>query len=695
MWKFTLLALCVSSGPALSAEEPDWIPMPPVKNVEAGSALDFSSQGFHDAPAGKYGWVRNVDGHFEFENRPGVKQRFYGVNLCFSANYPERPLADELIMRLKRIGYNSIRIHHYDGICTKVDDGRVVIAFEMMDRLDYLAAKAIENGIYLTTDLYVSRKPTWKDIGEAEFGNGQCPFKALVLCHDGAFRNWCEFARTFLTHVNPYTGRAWGREPALLFMPLVNEGTFAGPWPNLAKVQAFRSAFREWIVSVRASCPEAFPEVDGTDIPDTLDAIGGRESRVYGAFLAYLEGRGFRRMRDFLRRELGVKTLLTNQNCGPHLMPMQVVREELYDLADDHAYVDHPKFIGEKKWSLPIRMVNGGKSQIMSGGCCAIHDLAFTRVLDKPFTVTEWNWSFPGAFRAQGALMTGAAAAVQDWSGLWRFAYAHKEVELREVPNRMEFFNLATDPVMQATDRAALMMYLRGDVETAVRGAAHVVDVKDLPTQKKLKASGTKPPWRELVWRMRVGTCLPGRAGTGAVEVPATVSRQSEVLKLVGDAGVRSVKTDNTSGVFSVSGAKTAGGYATGGAVDCGAVRFDLPDAPAAVWASTLDGETFASSRRILVSHVTDARNTGTILAENDAAVMTAWGKPPVLVRVGSAGIRLLVGSASGVRVWALDGAGRRCADVPVTLSDGVVGFSANVRQPFGATFHYEVEVDR
>lgn len=674
------------------AESPQWIPMPPVKTVEAGSALDFSNMGLQDAPAGKYGWVRAVDGHFEFERLRGVPQRFYGVNLCFTANYPDHALADRLTTRFVRMGYNSIRIHHYDRNFTRVRNGVLELKSEETDRLDYLAAKAIEKGLYLTMDLYVSRKPTWREIGEPGGGDEICPLiKVLVLCHDGAFRNWCEFARLFLTHVNPYTGRAWGREPALLFLPLINEGTFAGAWPQLARVEAFRKAFGEWIRSVRETTPTAYPEVVGDEPPSSLDGIGGKKSRVYANFLAWLERRGFLRMRAFLRDELGVKTLLTNQNCGPHLAPMQVVREDCYDLVDDHAYVDHPKFIGPKKWSPPVRLGNGNATQLGKDGCCAIEDLAFTRVVDKPFTVSEWNWSAPGSHRAQGGLMMGAAASLQDWSGLWRFAYAHKVEELEETPRRLEFFNVATDPVFQSTERAALLLFLRGDVKPCVKGYAHQIDAEALAA-KGFEAFGTKPAWKSRVWSAKVGTCLPGRAGEGLEEVPSSRSPSRKTQK---DGECSGVILDLKNESLVVDRRRFSGGYAERGSLDCGVVRFATDGRPAAVWAATVDGRDFSEANRIVVSHVTDARNTGMTFEDASGCVMTAWGRAPVQVRVAEATVSVCVGEAKSATVWALAPSGVRLGHVASRLADGRIEFTADVRQPQGACFDYEIAVER
>ncbi|MDD4102508.1 MAG: hypothetical protein PHU80_07745, partial [Kiritimatiellae bacterium] len=98
---------------------PDWAEIANEKDIEPGSALDFSGMGFVDGPAGKYGWLKAVGPNFEFEGQPGVAQRFYGVNFCFSACFPSAEQADMLAERLVRLGYNSVRIHHHDSLCVQ------------------------------------------------------------------------------------------------------------------------------------------------------------------------------------------------------------------------------------------------------------------------------------------------------------------------------------------------------------------------------------------------------------------------------------------------------------------------------------------------------------------------------------------------------------------------------------------------
>ena len=83
-------------------ENEDWrkVVVPPC--VKPGTVLDFSSLGFIDAPAGKYGRVVVRGSHFEFENRPGVPVRFYGTNIYGHINFSDRAGAERLASMLVR-----------------------------------------------------------------------------------------------------------------------------------------------------------------------------------------------------------------------------------------------------------------------------------------------------------------------------------------------------------------------------------------------------------------------------------------------------------------------------------------------------------------------------------------------------------------------------------------------------------------
>ena len=446
-----------SDRPVVIARGDDWIPLACVKNVEKGSALDFSAMGLQDAPAGKYGWLRNVGGHFEFEGRPGVRQRFYGVNLCFDANFPDRALADELVTRLTRCGYNALRVHHYesDRGVIKGSEDRLGVNEEWTKRLDYLLFRAMENGIYVTTDLFTIRPVRWRDVGIDRKGDVPMQvYKNLICVHAPAFENWKAFARNMLGHVNPYTGRRYADEPGLPLISLINEGTLLWCWNEIRHEAPMKATWKKWLAGKRAADP-GFAK----GMSEDAARVPWRGNSTLAAFMADMEADFAKRARDFLR-SLGVKALLTNQNCGPHTAAMNSVLETWYDYVDDHFYVNHPQYVGQRG-RLPSRLSDESAVSLARKRLASTSE---SRLPSKPFCITEWNFCAPGAARGIGGLMTGATAGGQDWDGLWRFSYAHAVDNLRDGLARPSFFDIGYDPVGQVSDRACVCLFLRGDM---------------------------------------------------------------------------------------------------------------------------------------------------------------------------------------------------------------------------------------
>jgi hypothetical protein len=90
------------------------------------------------------------------------------------------------------------------------------------------------------------------------------------------------------------------------------------------------------------------------------------------------------KMKAFLRDELGCKALVSNASSWTRFTTDQSARD-IYDYVDDHFYVDHPQFL-EGSWRLPSRCPN--TSPILEGAPGG-RQITFTRLFDKPFTVTE------------------------------------------------------------------------------------------------------------------------------------------------------------------------------------------------------------------------------------------------------------------------------------------------------------------
>ena len=673
-----------SIEPTVIARGADWIPLTYRKEIEAGSALDFSCMGFTDAPSGKYGWMKNVGSHFEFEGRPGKPVRLYGVNLCGTANFPNHDEADTMVTRFKRLGYNAIRFHHHDSGTVKGSADGLTLSKENMDKFDYLLATAIREGLYLTTDLFVSRNHVikWRHIGVDRDGLVDMQlFKALCALYDPAFENWCAYSRNFLNHVNPYTGRAYKDEPALSLISLINEGgLFMGWGRETAKDERVREAWRKWVLAKRAADPSFYPDADPDNVPK------GTYNAAFALFMGEMEAKMVARMKAFLR-SIGCKALLTNDNCGPHFAPLQRASAE-YDYIDDHFYVDHPQFL-EQRWRLPSRC--GNRNPILTPVLPPCR-LGFTRMADKPFTVTEWNFSGPGMFRGVGGILTGAIAALQDWDGMWRFAYGHSREDCLENPRHAPgYFNLGTDPLGQASDRASICLFLRGDIAPLAPGGASL-----LITPASEKPEGTKPfsgapSWSDAAWNMRVSSCLSPAAAGAARVIPREQAEDPAVTNWARSVAVNpSLGFDRVRGSFTIDTPRTCGGFAPDGAFSAGAISVTLGGAAATVWASSLDGAPVSASRRILVTHLTDVQGEGSKFADPEKTIILRFGRGS-LVRNGTAQVKLALAEPAAYTVYELETSGKRLGTVPAEVKDGKLCFTAAVDGPHGARMLYEV----
>jgi hypothetical protein len=197
-------------------------------------------------PAGKYGFVEVIDGHFCLrgdqspgdEVGPATKQRFrmWGVNVCFGANFPSHSEADKIAPHLAKLGINAVRIHHADGhdapngIWGGFDaQGLRQFSPDMVDRLDYFLAKLHEHGIYANLNMHVSR-----ELGEREgFPKIQnAPWWAAankyVMYYDPDVQAQLKrFCKDFLSHENPYRKLRRVEDPGIAMIELMNENYFS------------------------------------------------------------------------------------------------------------------------------------------------------------------------------------------------------------------------------------------------------------------------------------------------------------------------------------------------------------------------------------------------------------------------------------------------------------------------------------
>lgn len=696
----------------------DWVPVDYRKSIVPGSVIDFSGMGFADAPAGKHGWLKVVDGHFAFEDSPDVRRRFSGPNLCFEGCCPPEDLADEFADRLVRLGYNTIRVHHYEKTLSMGDkgwDGHYdwhAFAPEKIARFDRFMAACFKRGIYVTTDLFVSRVVLWKDVGERLGNKGESwihprhLYKALVMLDEVAYQDWCAWARLFLTHRNPHTGRTYAEEPGLPLVALVNENCLYPVWDTLRKHPLFVAEWKRWLQAERAK-DETFLKGITDDL--TSDKAPKAKSAAFYFFKAHLEERFFTRASTFLRKELGVKALLTSQNNGGTAPALQRVREKLYDYCDGHHYDEHPSYDaaqhlpGAPKAYLSRQRDLDPIENAWAGGALS----AFLRIAGKPIVFTESDHVYPARYRVAYGLKMGATAGLQEYDGVWRFGWTMNGNEMcRELRDNVKvtprYFDMLSDPLGLATERLVSLLFLRGDIPPlAEPGLAVRLDRRLLgPNPGK----DFKPEFNiRGVLDRKVAVCVDSPAPAGWTEIGSdamlvTQAKGGVGLPVPADPNCALVH-DKERRNMRVATKRTCAAFAfkESGRVEAGALAFSLDRTFALVSASSVDAEPtpLASAKRILVMHLTNLQAEGSVFSDDSFRYFLKKGTDAV-VADGAAEIELALERPEDCTVWSLDTAGNRTGKVASSVKGGRLAFAARVRGPDGkARFLYEVTRER
>ena len=667
-------------GTQFVIEGDDWIPLKYIKTPASGGVLDFSTQPYLHRPAGKFGRVVAKNGHFEFENLPGVPQRFYGVNLCNDANFPDHKTAVELAERLSRMGYNCVRFHHHDRMLAR-GKGPELDA-DAVERLDYFVAELIKRGIYIESDIHVGRGRMldWKDLGVEEPSKPWrmlYEVKTLFTLHPPAFSNWCAFARSWLTHRNPYTGRTYAEEPCWTGMSLINEGRYVFPFEQTRELAPFKKAWRDWISARRAEDPSCYPGIPVSDrYPEVkyADMQNCTLPQVCCDFAADMQ-RGFlNRARSFLVGKLGFKAPLSNENNAPDNVAISLARSDSFDYVEVHSYGG-----GQGRVEKPSKICRVMNRNVFLPAHDNVTDCSWRRLVDKPFSITETSYGQPNPHRAGGYAKLGALAAFQDWGSIFHFAYAHG---LKNFPEG-EFgggtrFDIQQDPVKALADKIPFLLFLRRDLKPAPEGVALVLDEEALHPKSGVGA-GSVPAWgTNFMWRCRVGSVAPGHPARGMRTIPHQKGFD-KVEPPFSLAPCEELTLDEELGVLKVDTPRTVVGVLSGGRFDTPRVRCILGNNMATVVATAVDGKTLERSGRILFMVLGDVQRLGEVYANESRTVMLKRGSNgKTVVRRMKVPVMLRLENPSAYEVYAVDTSGARLGKVKTEVKGNRLMFMAN-----------------
>lgn len=388
--------------------------------------------------------------------------------------------------------------------------------------------------------------------------------------------------------------------------------------------------------------------------------------RDWVRFLWETERRYWQTMRDYLKETLGVRALVVGTIVACSTPNLQAEM----DAVDTHAYWQHPQFPG-RPWD-PENWTVGNTSMVNRLGG-VLGGLALQRVVGKPTLCTEYNHAAPNTYSSEAPLFLAAFAALQDWDGIFLFAYSHRRDtwDLGRIPN---FFDIDQHPTKMVNLPLAAAMFLRGDVS-----AAREKVVAALPPEIEREAirkwgrawavvngghGGLSP---QMSWVHRMGVAVGEGGSSERIEEkpPETNRLVSDTNELVWDLrregkGVLTINSRRTKAIL---------GFVGGRSFSLGEVTF-VPGRTRQDWCTLgvtlLEGESFSDRGRWLIVATGDAENTamGWKNAEK-TSVGRNWGDPPSLVETIPFTLRVPV-AAARIEAWALDAQGQRSQKIAV-----------------------------
>jgi hypothetical protein len=413
----------------------------------------------------------------DFVDAAGHTVRFWGANLC--AVYPaDRAHAEGIAAALADRSINLVRPHHMlrpsrdwapdlagGSLSLYANDARQVDPVAL-ERFDLLNAALRTRGIYLMLSAHWSRsfmpgdaaildtdaadQAAWQaamqDLRSWPWQKAFDPMKMLPVFDERAALVTEESVRGLLTHVNPHTGLAYGRDPQVLTYECINE--FSSEYTILCG-----NRFPPYFEKRLQSLWEAYAARGGFTAGDLWKPASTTVARERTRFLRGLDEAWMQRISAVIR-STGCTAPIAFSNLwrGDSQLAMEAASA---GYTENHSYGN------------PM-VADTAEDFIRSVGRCA--------VVGKPFIIGELNQSegdrgkAEAQYRTMLPLATAAYGSLQGWSGVAWFAWNHGNVQrpfahdgwAQDEERRPALGSMVGDGVMLDHLRTASLLFRRG-----------------------------------------------------------------------------------------------------------------------------------------------------------------------------------------------------------------------------------------
>jgi hypothetical protein len=649
-----------------------------------------------DPPAGKDGFIRVAGSHLVKPD--GSPIRFWGFNLTeWSPGSTEIPSKEDAPMwagTLARFGVNLVRLHFLDlaaprGLIDAARDDTQHFDPAQLDREDFFIAQLLQRGIYIDLNLNVGRGAKAGDnvlVVQNRIGKGPLLFdKRLIELEK-------DYARQLLTHVNPYTKKAYADEPGMAIVEIVNEDAIYPGWSaNNAYDQELTALYNDWLQ--KNFSPEKLAQLRalaGATNDQPVPRLKGAalrhapKDRYYAEcnFFTALESGFFKEMHAYLTDALKVKcpVIATSDHAHSGSGYPLVADTSLLDVVDGHTYWQHPGERGFKH----APMVNDPFNS-------TVVELSRTAVAGKPYTVSEVNHPFPNQFACEGIPILASYARFLDWGAVVWYTFEQKR-DPNWLPYIGDPFDMSLDPVKMPQMAAGALIFVRGDLEPARQtiersySRPQVLDSRFLPGTERPYFTPGFPLATPLLHGSRV------RSFDGDPTAPVALDPASPFRS---DTGQLVWYTNSSqTALVTIDSPRSQGliGYVRENPKRVSNLAADVKNNFCALVLSSLESKPVAGAGRLLLTACARVENTGmTWDARRTRAA--SWGHSPTLIEPVTGAITLCnLEPATRVSALALDGSGHPLGK-PIPANKTDAGWTIPVGDP--ATTWYEIVVER
>jgi hypothetical protein len=643
-----------------------------------------------DAPAGKHGFIHVIDGHLATDT--GHRIRLWGVNITGwlknSALLPPKPEARLYAAELARLGVNCVRFQFLDlttndrpaGLIEGNRDDTRVMDPKQFDRLDYFIAQLKANGIYTDFNLNVGRR--YKEGDGVRDYNLIGPAKAMTEFDPRLVELEKEYARQLLTHYNPYTRSEYRNEPAIAIVEIVNENSILEFWErnwlrgelrvgaphyqlDLTPYYAteLNADYNRWLAQTLT--PAKLTHLrqiagvgPGQPVPRLLrqefDTAPRERFYTEAAFYAHVETHFLEEMRNYLKKTLGVKSLIIGQADHTYWIPgLPLLRStSLMDIVDAHVYWQHPAisgrrntpFVNDPLHSPPVKLTR-------------------STIAGKPFTVSEVNEPFPNDYECELIPILAAYGAFQDWDGIFFYTFEPKLIGQWQ-PVIGDHFDISLDPVKIAELPVGALVFLRHDVRAARKTIERTYSTGQI--DKSMRLPESDDPYftpgfplslsLEHGSRVRCLDCEPTQKFHDSTTNPIR-SDTGQLAWYTSDekGGLVTIDTDRTNALV---------GFVKENHVATSHLSADIENPFCSIAVSSLDGKPLSVSSLLLLTATGRVENTGFVWDQRRANYQQ-WGTAPTLIEPITGWILLKnIEGAVAMLVTPLDGSARPIAEL-------------------------------